>query len=240
MRGSLAALVLTLGLAAAEPAVAAPPAAPELARCPRLEPLEEPLNDRTRPLPVPASFAMLVSSGREQFAVATIYGGTVCVDTRPMLKASAFTLSDDRRFLEFDWTGYEADGHIVVDRTGKGQVIDTGVSPVSSPSHRRFAAVQQSEAAFGSLEGFGIWQVGVVGLRELALLQDIPSLMDWRIDGWSGDDCVNLSGIPYDRIPGPKARLSKLKRDRYIARPTGNRWAVTPSSDGCPPVKKGK
>jgi len=240
MRGPVGAILLAIGMLAAASAAAAPPGAPELSRCPRLDSLEEPLNDRTRPLPVPAAFAMLVSSGREQFAVSTIYGGVVCVDTRPMTKVSAFTLSDDRRFLEFDWIGYEADGHVVVDRTGKGQVIDTGVSPLSSPSRRRFAAVQQSEAAFGSLEGFGVWQVGVVGLRELALQQDIPSLADWRIDGWAGEDCINLSGIPYDRIPSPNARLAKIKRDRYVAQPVGSRWLLTPSAQGCPAAKPRK
>jgi hypothetical protein len=202
-----------------------------------LQPLSEPLNDRRKPLPVPGSFAMLISSGREQFAVATIYGGTTCVDTRPMTQVSNFTLSDDRRFLEFDWTGYEADGHIVVDRTGKGSTFDTGASPVSSPSGRRFAAVQQSEAAFGALEGFGVWQIAVVGVRRLTLQQDIPSLADWRIDGWAGDDCIDLSGISQDRIPDSRANLAKLPRERYVAMAVGDGWVLTPSSTGCPPVK---
>jgi len=243
MRGSMAAMLGAMGLlavATTATAASAATAGPELARCPRLDALDEPLNDRTRPLPVPAAFARLVASGREQFAVATIAGTVVCVDTRPMTRVSGFRLSEDRRFLEFDWLGYEADGHIVVDRTGKGQVIDTGVAPVVSPSRRRFAAVQQSEAAFGSLEGFGVWQLGAVGLRELALLQDIPSLADWRIDGWAGDDCINLSGIPYDRFPAPDAKLARLRRDRFIARPAGGRWRVTPAAAGCPAEKQRK
>jgi hypothetical protein len=237
MRGLVAAGVLFVGLVSGGTARAAPPGAPDLARCPVLKPLDEPLNDRRRPLPVPSAYAMLVSSGREQLAVATIYGGTTCVDTRPMTQVSNFTLSDDRRFLEFDWAGYEAGGHIVVDRTGKGSSFDTGASPVSSPSRRRFAAVQQSEAAFGALEGFGVWQIAVVGVRRLTLQQDIPSLADWRIDNWVGDDCINLSGISQDRIADSRTRLAKLPRERYVAVAVGDGWVLSPSAIGCPPLK---
>jgi hypothetical protein len=186
MRVAMAAVALCLGFAATG-AWAKHPGAPDPAECRRLPPLEAPYNDRSKALPVPAAFAMVIGSSRDQYAVATIYGGIVCIDTREMTDVRNFTISDDRRFVEFDWNGYEAGGHVVVDRTGKGQAIDTGASPVSSPSRRRFAAVQQSEAAFGSLEGFGVWQVNVVGLTRLALRQDIPSLADWRIDGWGGD-----------------------------------------------------
>lgn len=241
MRRGWAAVVLGLAMLAPQASLASPPAArPDIAQCPPLAPLAEPLNDRTKPLAVPKSFAMLVRADAEQFAVATIYGGTVCVDVRGMTGVSTFTLSTDRRFLEFDWTGYEADGHIVVDRTGAGQVLDTGVSPVSSPSGRRFAAVQQSEAAFGALEGFGVWQIGVVGVRRLALQEDIPSLVDWRIDSWKGDDCIDLSGIPHERIPGPRARLAKLPRDRYVAVPVGSGWILTRSAGGCAAAQAGK
>lgn len=242
MRGSVAMLVLGVGclMATATATRAQPPGAPDVAECPSLKPLSEPLNDRTRPLPVPPPFEMLVSSSAEQFAVATIYGGTVCIDTRGMIKAGTFTISDDRRFVEFDWSGYEADGHVVIDRTGMGQVIDTGVSPASSPSGRRFAAVQQSEAAFGSLEGFGVWQVGVTGLRRLTLQEDIPALADWRIDGWAGENCINLSGVPHDRIPAGDDRLAKLPRERYAAAPVGDGWILSPSADGCPETKSRK
>jgi hypothetical protein len=241
MRGVTAAIVLCGGLVAVTMAAKAepPPGRPDLALCPKL-PREEPLNDRTKPLPVPRNYQMLITSSREQFAVATIYGGTTCVDTRAMTEVRTFTLSRDRRFLEFDWDGYEAGGHIVVDRTGKGQSIDTGVSPTSSPSGRLFAAIQQSEAAFGSLEGFGVWQVGVVGVRQLTLQEDIPRMADWRIDGWAGDACINLSGIPYERITDPGAKLSKFPRDRYVARPVGRGWVLTPSTTGCPAVKPDK
>lgn len=240
MRGSIAAVLLGAGLAAEAAAAAPPPAGPDLAMCPALEALSEPLNDRTVPLVVPRQFAMLVRASRDQFAVSTIYGGTTCVDTRPMTKVSRFAITKDRRFLSFDWLGYEADGHVIVDRTGKGQAIDTGVAPVFSPSGRRFAAVQQSEAAFGALEGFGVWQVGAVGVRELALHQDIPSLADWRIDGWVGEDCIDLSGIPHDRIPAGTTSLAKLARERYVANPVGEGWLLTPSATGCPPGQAGR
>jgi hypothetical protein len=239
MRGAIAALLLGT-FPAIGTALAATPGGPELSRCPALEPLDEPLNDRTKPLPVPRRHAMLIASSRDRLAVATIYGGTVCIDSRAMTSLSGFAISDDRRFFAFDWTGYEADGHIVVDRTGKGQIIETGVSPVISPSQRRFAAVQQSEAAFGGLEGLGVWQIDVVGVRPLTLQEDIPSLADWRIDGWAGDDCIDLSGISPDRMTSPRATRVKLLRDRYVATLVGKGWALTRTTTGCPKPAKRK
>lgn len=233
MRGWMAAVVLCGGVVAASQASAEPPPRPDLDHCRKLAPLREPLSDRTKPLDVPKSYEMLVSASREQFAVANIYGGSICVDTRPMTEAGAFTISTDRRFLEFDWTGYEADGHIVVDRTGSGQVIETGVSPVSSPSRRLFAAIQQSEASFGGLEGFAVWRIDVVGVKRMTLQQDIPSLADWRIDGWEKETCIDLSGIPHDRVTG-KADLKTLRRDRYVAEFTHDGWVLRPQATGCP------
>lgn len=237
MRGGMAALVWAGSVVFAVPAIAAPPGAPELKECPKLKPLEEPLSERRKPLAVPRAFAMIVTGGVEQVAVATVYGGTVCIDARGMDRIDTFTISTDRRFVEFDWTGYEADGHIVVDRTGKGQVVETGVSPTSSPSRQRFAAVQQSEAAFGGLEGFGVWQMLVVGLRRLTLQQDIPSLADWRIDGWKGDDCIDLSGVTHEAFAAASKR-KKPPRQRFIATLMGDRWTLRPAPGGCPLPKK--
>lgn len=233
MRGAMAAVVVCWGLMAARPVSAEPAPGPELAHCRKLKPLKEPLNDRAEALPVPKSFEMLVNSGPEQFAVANIYGGSICVDTRPMIETRGFTISTDRRFLEFDWTGYEADGHIVVDRSGSGQVIETGESPVSSPSRRLFAAVQQSEASFGGLEGFAVWRIDVVGVKRMTFQEDIPRLADWRIDGWEKETCIDLSGIPHDRASG-SADLAKLRRDRYVAEFTHDGWVLKPRATGCP------
>lgn len=233
MRRAMAATGLFIGIMAAAQAAAEPAPRPEIDHCRRLKPIKEPLNDRTEALPVPRSYEMLVSSSREQFAVANIYGGSICIDTRPMTQVSHFTISSDRRFLEFDWTGYEADGHIVVDRSGSGQVIETGVSPTSSPSRRLFAAVQQSEAAFGGLEGFAVWRVEVVGVKRMTFQADIPRLADWRIDGWEKETCIDLSGIPHERVTG-HVPLEKLRRDRYIAEFTHEGWVLKPRATGCP------
>lgn len=233
MRGSITAAVLCWGVIAATQARAEPAPRPEMEHCRKLKTLKEPLNDRTEALPVPKSYEMLVSSSREQFAVANIYGGSICLDTRPMTEVKGFTISKDRRFFEFDWTGYEADGHIVVDRSGSGQVIETGVSPVSSPSRRLFAAVQQTEASFGGLEGFAVWRVDVVGVKRMTFQEGIPRLADWRIDGWEKETCIDLSGIPHDRVIGG-ANLKKLRRDRYVAEFTHEGWTLRSKATGCP------
>ena len=72
-----------------------------------------------------------------------------------------------------------------------------------------------------------------MGLRRVAMLGDIPSLVDWRIDSWTGENCVNLSGIPNARIPENTQDYSKVARDRYIVRPVGANWRLT-RARSCP------
>lgn len=228
-----AVLLVTL---AVSPAMAAPPnraAAPSPARCPATPPIEAESNDRKGPLKIPARYAAVARSDLTRLAVAALSGANFCQNISAINKAENFALSSDGRFFSFDWYGYEEGGHVIIDRTGSGQSIDSGAEVTLSPSGQRFAAVQFSEAGFGALEGFAVWQINSVGLRQLVKLDEIPSLVDWRIDSWSGENCINLSGIPNDRIPENTQNYSRVKRDRYIARPSGASWRLT-RARSCP------
>src|SRR5688500_1900456 len=110
---------------AAEPAAAPSPAAaatPDLASCPARELLEEGLRERREPIAVPAALREVMRSGVDNFAFTTLAGATVCVDASWMEAIEDPALSPDGRFASFDWGGYEAFGHVIVDRSGKGQV----------------------------------------------------------------------------------------------------------------------
>ena len=208
-------------------------AAPNPSRCPAAPPIEADSNERKGPLKIPARFAPVAKSDLARLAVATLSGGNFCENIPAINKAENFALSSDGRFFSFDWYGYEEGGHVIIDRSGRGQSIDSGAEVTLSPSGRRFAAVQFSEAGFGALEGFAVWRIQPVGLRQLVKLDEIPSLVDWRIDSWSGENCVMLSGIPNARIPNNTENYSKVARDRYIARPSGNNWRLT-RARSCP------
>ncbi|HYD25884.1 MAG TPA: hypothetical protein VEB68_13925, partial [Croceibacterium sp.] len=202
---------------------------PDLGACPRAEPVEARI--RTTPVPVPAAFDRIARSDMDHFAFATLGGTTVCVDTTWIESIDHAELSADGRFVAFDWLGYEAYGHVVVDRTGAGQVIDTGNAPFTSPDGKRLAAVDLSESGFGSLNAFAVWEIDSVGLRRLVETgQDLPP-GDWRIDGWRGNHCVALSLVPFDRYPDDPADMDTVARDPWFAAESAG-WQ--PAAGSCP------
>jgi hypothetical protein len=212
------------------PAIAAA-RAPHTATCQPPESPDGGERQRTRPLPVPPMLRTLIASGVYHYAISTLGGGTVCVDTSWMETAEDLVLSPDARFVSFRWLGYESYGFKLVDRAGRGQVIEVGAAPVFAPSRRLIAAVDQTESEFGSLSGLALWRVGLAGVSELVRTPDIPRMYDWRIDRWVGEDCIDLSAIPLDKVPDDPADLTKVVRTRYSAR-AASRWAVVPAPRG--------
>ena len=205
-----------------------------IAQCPPLQALSAGEAARTTPvvLPrLPKNFQKAVVSTVDRIAVLSMGGQTLCIDVRLRGEITNIAMSPEGRFFTFDWAGYEADGHIIVDRSGTGQIVDTGGKPSLSPTRQRIAAVHQSEAAFAELEGFGVWQINPVGMQQIGLVSNIPELADWRIDSWVSEDCIDMSGIPFSRISEGSASASA--RDRYIAKPYGNTWRVTRTTLGC-------
>jgi hypothetical protein len=210
--------------AAASPTAAAPVAAePDLATCPARELLEEGLRERAEPIPVPAALRQVMRSGMDNFAFATRDGATLCVDASWMEAIQQPALSADGRFASFDWVGYEAYGHVIVDLAGKGQVLDTGVPPLASPSGKLLAAADLGEAGFGALNAFAVWRIEPAGIRQLARHEDIPSATDWRIESWSGEACLDLSAIPWEGYTGD----ADTPRERFRARES-SRWRLEP------------
>lgn len=208
--------------------VAAQAASPDLATC---EPPVSPNGGertRTTPLPVPKALRPVMKSSLLHYAIATRPTGTICVDTSWKDAAENIALSPDGRFLSFDWMGYETAGHILVDRTGKGQVVETGAAPVFSPSRALFASVEISEAGFGALNGFAVWQALPIGVRQVGLIDEaMPFMADWRIDRWVGESCIQLSALPLTAAPE-----SRIPRTRFAARPKRGGWAV--ARGACP------
>lgn len=202
---------------------------PDLAACPKAEPVEE--RQRTAPIPVPAPFEGLAASSMDHFAFTTLEGSTVCVDTTWLESVNDAKLSEDGRFASFSWAGYEAFGHVIVDRTGQGQVLGTGNPPVASPSGRRLAAVDLSESGFGSLNAFAVWEIRPTGIRQIAEQNEGFPSGDWRIEGWQGDACVRLSVVPLERQPEDYRDLDKTPRDPWFAAQASG-WR--PAAGSCP------
>ncbi len=230
-----AALVTSLAASVVNAAPSPPRGLPNPAACPAAPPIESDTNERKGALAVPSALSTVARSGRTNLAILTLTGTNYCHVISQVSEARNFALSPDRRFLSFDWYGYEEGGYWLIDRSGRGQSVDTGAKPVFAPSRRRMAAIEWSESGFGSLNGFAIWQVNAVGLRRTVMLTEIPPLADWRIDGWPSETCINLSGIPNSRIPEGAENYRGIARDRYVARPAGATWRITRATgQGCP------
>jgi hypothetical protein len=209
---------------------ATPRASPDFAVCPTRAPPEPGMRLRTEAIPVPAVLREIMRSDMENLAFSTLGGGTVCVDASWMETLDNARLSPDGRFASFDWFGYEAFGHVIVDRDGKGTVIDPGVRPLPSPSGKLLAAIDITESGYGPLNAFTVWQVDPAPISHLAQVEEVPAATDWKIERWVGENCVELSAVPWEAYSDPDAPADP-PRERFLARARGA-WAVQPGR--CP------
>ena len=185
--------------------------------------------ERTGPLPLSPALAAVAASSLDSLAAVTLAGGTACIDTTDMETIDSPRLLRDGRFLSFGWSGYEASGHVLFDRAGAGKQIETGDTPVFSPSGAMVAAVEYSESGFGGLNGFGLWQVLPDSVRELAVLEVPPLSSDWRIDRWVGDDCIEASAVVSG---GADADADTAPRQRFAVGRANRAWRVAPGRCG--------
>ena len=196
---------------------------PNLAKCPARERIEQDIRQRTAPIAVPPSLDKVMASDMDNFALTTLTGATTCVDASWLETIRNPALSADGRFASFDWDGYEAFGHVIVDRAGKGAVTDTGVAPVASPSGKLLAAADLGEAGFGALNAFAVWRIEPDRVRELVKQEDVPQAYDWRIEKWAGETCVELSSVPWESFTAETSG----PREPYRAR-EGKGWQLEP------------
>lgn len=230
----LAAGLGALALACAPAAMAAPspapkPAhspAPNLAACPRGTSQASAERERTAPLPVPRALAGIVRARVDSLAVATLGGRTLCIDAGWWETIEGMALAPDGRFLSFGWYGNESSGFQLVDRAGKGQVVETGARPVPSPSGHLLAALEYSESGFGSLNGFAMWRIEPDSLREVARIEFPEGLTGWRFDGWQGETCVRVSAVRFESLTGDGGEPAESQRERRLIRPAGKGWRL--------------
>lgn len=188
-----------------------------------------------KPVVIPGALHSLVIGGTTRLSVKTLSGRTLCVNMYGMAQARDFRISEDLRLLGFWWTGYEADGYKVIDRIGHGRVIETVSRPLLSPGHKRFAAIQFSDASFGGIEGVRVWEVGKRQVVRVADVSNKGGLYGnaWRLLRWADDSCLVLSMMPFDRDVGPRRRmeLRLLKNDFAFTE-------IEPGRAGCAPPEE--
>ena len=239
MRTSLAIITTGLALILSSTAFAkpAPSAGPSLKQCGTYQPQEgDPELERKSALRVPAVLRRVIVANRDFVAVRTLTGTTFCLFAREWEVIEPAVLSSDGRYLGFAWHGNEAGGYIFIDRAGKGAKFDTGARPVPAPNQRRLAALEWSESGFGSLNGVLVLDVLPGTLREAARIREMPTgLTDWRFDRWRGNECIDISALPFEAMTQSDGSAPKgTPRMRYSVRPQGATWALFKAA--CPPV----
>lgn len=207
-------------------AVASPVAAPDLSTCPAREPVDGELRERTAPILVPAVLREVMRANVDNIAVSTLGGATVCLDASWIERIDAAQLSSDKRFASFDWVAYEAFGHVIVDRSGKGMDIDTGSPPVASPSGKLLAVADLTEAGYGALNAFAVWQIEPAGLRQLTKQEEVPPATDWAVERWTGEDCIELTAVLWDELSDPDQTEAPPRRPYHARR--GASWQLEP------------
>jgi hypothetical protein len=97
--------------------------------------------------------------------------------------------------------------------------IETGVTPIFSPSGRRFASVDVSEAAFGAFEALGVWEVNEDSIRNLVRIEDLLERgYDWRLVRWASDDCIVFAtGLELETPKFHELRLTERPALRDVA-----------------------
>jgi len=189
------------------------------------------------PLAIEAKFASIAVTDPTIMAVATLAGGTVCVDITWASQIENMEFLRSERFLGFDWYGYEAFGYMLIDRAGAGRVIDSGVRPIFSPGGKHLASLQVSEAGWGGMEGFAVWEVtpndldriAEAGLDDEGVLPEIfrQEVADWRIDRWIGESCLAISAATRADLSEHENDDPRIPRQPYYAREDEG-WEIRP------------
>lgn len=191
------------------------------------------------PPKIDRAFASIVSASRTVITVEGLVGKPACIELSWIDEVDQFSLSADKRFLDFGTDGFEAYGHILVDRRN-GQWVDTGDTPLLSDDETMVAAVQMTISQMGSLEGVGVWRVVPGGFVEVAKIKDMPNLggdynLDsfvWGVDRWVGNRCAEISAVSQQAYDAAVAKdkdprdMKALPWHYYKLSPVGGKWRL--------------
>lgn len=142
---------------------------------------------------VPAKLASFVTATETTVTVARNTGTPACIDIT-YGEIDAWDSFAGGRLLGVGLSGHEYNSYLLVDRESAGEPIETGRAPEFSPSGKRFASVDVSEAAFGAFEALGVWEVTDASIRNLVTIEDLLGRgSDWRLEHWASDECAVFS-----------------------------------------------
>lgn len=191
------------------------------------------------PPKIDRAFASIVSASRTVITVQGLAGTPACVELSWIDAVDEFSLSADKRFLDFSTSGFESFGHILVDRQS-GRWVDTGDTPLLSDDETMVAAVQMTISQMGSLEGVGVWRVTPQGFVQVAKIEEMPNLggeynlnpVIWSVDRWLGNRCAEISAVSEEAYGAAVAKnqdpraVKELPWHYFNLSPVGGKWRL--------------
>ena len=137
--------------------------------------------------------AAFVTASETTVTVQRNSGTPACIDIG-YGEVDAWDSLADGRLLGVGISGHEYNSYLVIDREGTVEPIETGRAPTFSPSGRRFASVDVSEAAFCAFEALGVWEVAHGDVRNIVLIEELLDRgYDWQVERWASEDCLVFS-----------------------------------------------
>jgi hypothetical protein len=224
MKAMLAVIASCL-LAQAVPVMAAPSCPP------RARDEGEPFLDKAPK--IPRKYRSIMTASKTDLAIASENGKTICVKLGWVGHLEEYWHSADMRFIGFDYYGHETHGHIMIDRKGDGQEINTGARPIFSPDKKHFAFAQLSDSGWGNFEGVAVWTVNADNSTKSISVENnedeqlLPYGIDWKVDHWIDNTNVRLSMIHADEfVPDDDYAkgVAKSPRRSYQFRQAKQTW----------------
>lgn len=191
---------------------------------------------------IPSEYRDIVSATKTVITVQGLAGKPACVALSWISEIGEITLSDDKRFLDFAHSGFEASGHQLIDRIS-GADVDVGGLPYLSPDRSRVASAEIDPNTQDGFKGIGVWEVRRDRIVRLAYVraEELPSGQVYGIDRWVGNDCVELSSLSSedneklqnDGLSRPE-HTDRFSRLQFRFAPVAGTWRLEQTQDTSP------
>lgn len=233
-------------VAAARPA----PQRPPRQKCPEWHPPRDGQDwgEASAAPEIPPEVRDIVSATRTVITIQGLAGKPACIPMSGISEVDDFSLSEDKRFLDFAYSGFETMGRELVDRLS-GADIDVSGEPHFPDDKTRVVAANIVKGWDPSNQGIGVWEIRrneIVNLfymsaEDITSDQHLPPNRGYEVGSWDGNDCIELWSIsaddswrlnnsdePYDRL------VDRLPRLYYRLAPVSGKWRLEEAKDAAP------
>jgi hypothetical protein len=225
-------------------AAIAAPARPARQTCPEWHPPDDgkDYGEADQAPVIPREYRDIVSATKTVITVQGLAGKPACVALSWISEIGEITLSDDKRFLDFDHSGFEASGHQVIDRIS-GADVDVGGLPYFSVDRSRVASAQADPNTQDDFMGVGVWEARRDRIVRLAYIraEDLPAGQVYGIDRWVGSDCIELSSLSSEdneklqnEWRSHPERAGDIPRLHFRFAPIAGKWRLEQTRDASP------